>query len=182
MPMAPGGRPPLDLMPPRRCESGWGWTGFEMTRVALTTTSDQAAAAARSLLEAGHKPVQLPCIEVRPANLGQIDEIRHLADSSDVILITSARAVRAVWDDEPMPQTPVVTVGDASAAAVRQSGGVVTFAGSGDLAGVLDSVQLDNQTILYPCSSLTDHKTRQDQIEAVGGKPVIITAYDVTPI
>lgn len=153
-----------------------------MTRVALTTSPDRVTIAAARLRGLGHEPVILPCIEVKPASTGRVTQIRNLASSCDVILLTSPRAVEAVWARHEMPPTPVIAVGETTAATARTRGGNVTVVGEGDLESLLSSVHLADHTVLYPCSTRVDTEDRERALMQRDAEPVILPAYVVTPV
>lgn len=109
-------------------------------RVAVTTTLDRAPAVAAELAAAGLDPVVLPCIRTEPAAGGELARARGAAAGADVVVLTSARAARAVWSGGMPSGPPVAAVGEATAAEVRRLGGTVFFVGAGggaDLAAAL---------------------------------------------
>ncbi len=126
--------------------------------VAVTTTIDRFDRYAEPLRRHRLRPLSLPCISVAPASPDIIESIRTAAQEGDRIVITSARAVTAVWPDGSMPNTPVLAVGEATAAAVRRAGGTVAAIGHGGGAELLRTVrsQLADCTVVYPHAAGAD--------------------------
>lgn len=153
-----------------------------MGRIGLTSSPDRIDGASGRIVELGHEPVVLPCISALPLAPEVTEEIRRVATSVDIVLIASPRAVAAVWGDVVMPDTPVIAVGESSAAAVRSRGGNISVVGTSDLPTLLDAVELSGRSVLYPCSSLTDRPSRETAISGAGGKPFLMVAYEVVPV
>jgi uroporphyrinogen-III synthase len=150
-------------------------------RVAVTTTADAAPRAAEPLIAHGLTPVMLPCISISPAAPAILAELRAEAARADLIVITSARAVRVTWPDRDMPSTPVAAVGTATAEAVLDAGGVVKVTGSGGAADLVASLDVTGLRIVFPHARSADPSTDAD-LERMGATVFAETAYDTIPI
>lgn len=152
-----------------------------MKRVAVTTTADAAPRAAEPLIAHGLTPVMLPCISISPAPPAVLAELRDEASRADLIVITSARAVRIMWPDGNMPATPVAAVGTATADAVLEAGGVVKVTGSGGASDLVADLDVEGLRIVFPHARSADPKT-DAELERMGAKVYAATAYDTIPI
>lgn len=154
-----------------------------MIRVGVTTAADRAAAVAEFVTLAGAKAVMLPCIAVTSPSAEDADTARALCDEADMIVITSARAVRALWPTGGMPTRPVAAVGTATAAAVLSAGGTVLTLGRSDGAGLVE--QLGNSVaglrIALPQSAAAT-TTVAAGLRANGAEVHAVDAYAVEPI
>lgn len=152
-----------------------------MKRVAVTTTADTAPRVSEPLIAHGLVPVMLPCISISPAGPDALAELRAEAAEADLIVVTSARAVRATWPDGDMPATPVAAVGSATAEAVTAAGGVLQVIGSGGAADLLAELAVDGLRIVFPHARAAD-PTTDAQLEKRGASVFAATAYDTIPI
>lgn len=100
-----------------------------MGRVAITTAADRSSLFADHARNHGLEPVLLPCIEVTPADDAVLHDAGALASDADWLVVTSPRAVRAVWPRGGMPPPPVAAVGPSTAASVEEAGGTVGLVG-----------------------------------------------------
>lgn len=107
-----------------------------MTRVAITT--DRFANVALGYVEAGLVPVSLPCIRFSPAPAAKINQARSGVDNTDLLMLTSPRAVELLWPRGGMPNVAVAAVGSATAATVTRAGGRVELVGDAGLARLID--------------------------------------------
>lgn len=152
-------------------------------RVAVTTSIDGAARPSAALAAEGLDPVALPCIEVAPSPARVLAEVRARAARSDLIVVTSPRAVRAVWGEERMPPVPVAAVGRATAAAVREAGGWVQLAGTAGarrLTGLLQP-SVGGKKILFPHGDLSGPALVAG-LRAAGAAVTAIVAYRTRPV
>lgn len=152
-----------------------------MTRVAVTTTADNAPRVGDALVAAGLVPVMLPCISISPSPTDVLVEIRRAAEKADLILVTSARAVRIVWPDGNMPPTPVAAVGSATAEAVTDAGGKIDAVGDGGAADLVGQLDVNGLTIAFPHARAADPSTTIE-LERRGATVHGATVYDTIPI
>ena len=152
-----------------------------MKRVAVTTTADAAPRAAEPLIAHGLTPVMLPCISISPGSRAVLTALREEASRADLIVVTSARAVRITWPDGDMPATPVAAVGAATAEAVLEAGGVVKVTGSKGAADLVSELDVTGLRIVFPHARSADHGT-DAELERMGARVYAATAYDTIPI
>lgn len=152
-----------------------------MTRVAVTTTADNAHRVGDALVAAGLVPVMLPCISISPSPEEVLVDLRRAAEKADLILVTSARAVRIMWPDGNMPSTPVAAVGSATAEAVVAAGGTLEIVGEAGAAELVADLQVDGLTIAFPHARAADPATTIE-LERRGATVHGATAYDTIPI
>ena len=107
-----------------------------MIRVGVT--SDRFDAVAPAYTDAGLEPVSLPCVQIQPAQPGDIAHVRERAPRADLLMITSPRVVSLVWPDGRMPQVDTAVVGRSTASRVEQAGGRVTQVGAAGLARLVE--------------------------------------------
>jgi uroporphyrinogen-III synthase len=153
-------------------------------KVAVTTTLDGAARVARIVSGAGLAPVILPCIRIEPAAATALGALREAAASSDLVLLTSPRAVRLTWPAGDMPPVPVAAVGEATAAAVRAAGGRVEItggAGSEMLVDRLIDSGVEGMTVVFPRARAAD-PAGVGRLAAAGAHVVSEVAYETVPI
>jgi uroporphyrinogen-III synthase len=152
-------------------------------RVALTTTADRAHVMGLSLRREGLKPVSLPCIDVMPAEPTVLESARRAVASCDFLVLTSTRVVDVLWPGGDMPPVPVAAVGAATAEAVTQAAGTVTFVGSGGgadlIAALADSV--NGKDLVFPHGSGADPATIE-RLRAAGAHVAAPIVYETTPI
>ncbi|MFP5332667.1 MAG: uroporphyrinogen-III synthase [Acidimicrobiia bacterium] len=152
-----------------------------MTRVAVTTTADNAPRVGDALVAVGLVPVMLPCISISPSPPAILDELRQRAASADLILVTSARAVRVTWPDRDMPPVPVAAVGEATADAVRDARGLIEVVGSGGAAELISELDVEGRSIVFPHARAADPATAVE-LEKRGAAMFAAAAYDTIPI
>lgn len=152
-----------------------------MKRVAVTTTADSAPRLAEPLIAHGLIPVMLPCISISPAPADVLEALRTHARKADLIVVTSARAVRVTWPDGDMPATPVAAVGSATAEAVEQAGGIVKAVGSGGAADLVETLDVKGLRIVFPHARAADPAT-DAALERMGATVYAATAYETIPI
>lgn len=152
-------------------------------RVAVTTTADAAYRISGPLETAGLQPVELPCIRIRFADPPVLERLRWLAGDADVLLFTSARAVRALWPDGGMPAVPAAVVGSATAEAVRAAGGTVDVVGSGGGDELVDELVETSagRRIVFPRARSSD-PSRADRLRLAGAEVYTHVAYETVPI
>lgn len=119
-------------------------------RVAITT--DRFDAVASAYAAQGLDPVPVPCMKIEPGSRAALVDAREAASRADLLLITSARTVRLLWPDQPMPGVDVAAVGEATAAAVRGAAGRVVFSGRSGLLGLIEMVadRLGEGRVVFP--------------------------------
>ena len=152
-----------------------------MIRVAVTTAADTARRVADALVAHGFVPVTLPCIAISPSPPDVLDDLRHKAISADLILITSARAVRVTWPHRDMPPVPVAAVGEATAEAVEYAGGRVDTMGSGGASDLIADLEVAGSSIVFPHARAADPATALE-LERRGATVHAAAAYDTIPI
>ena len=152
-----------------------------MKRVAVTTTADAAPRAAEPLIAHGLTPVMLPCISISPAAGEVLAQLRAEASRADLIVVTSARAVRITWPDRDMPATPVAAVGTATAEAVLEAGGVVKVEGTGGASHLVADLDVTGLRIVFPHARGADPGT-DAELERMGASVFAATAYETIPI
>ena len=152
-------------------------------RLAVTTSADSSPRWADSVTAAGHVPVSLPCIEVRPRAADELDFLRKATLGADLLLLTSARSVGFLWPDEAIPDVAIAAVGRATAEAARAAGGRVEFVGDagGDslVASLLDAVS--GKRVVFPHAGGSD-LSRIDRLRAAGARVVAGAVYDSIPV
>ncbi len=89
----------------------------------MTRPEPGATATATKLSEAGFEPVLLPCLTIKP-------RATKFAGQPAAIIITSAQAIPAL--PENLQQVPCFSVGDATAAKLREQGFVSVESAAGD--------------------------------------------------
>jgi uroporphyrinogen-III synthase len=152
-------------------------------RVAVTTSADSAERVSAPLREAGLEPVELPCIEVRPADEAALDRLRREASGADLIFLTSARSVAVLWPAGGMPPVPCAVVGPATAAAVETAGGEVAVVGGGGGDELVDLVEEEvrGRRVVFPHARASD-PVRAERLRAAGADIVRGVAYDTIPV
>jgi uroporphyrinogen-III synthase len=150
-------------------------------RVAVTTTADTAPRVADALVAHGFIPVALPCIAISPSPPAVLDDLRQRARSADLILVTSARAVRVTWPHRDMPPVPVAAVGWATAEAVEYAGGRVDTVGSGGASDLIEGLEVADLQIVFPHARAADPATAIE-LERRGAVVHAAPAYDTIPI
>lgn len=152
-------------------------------RVAVTTSPDAAERWTRLLRDAGFDPVELPCIQVRLADQPALDRLRVEAESADLLLLTSPRAVRALWPDGGMPPVRCAVVGSATGDAVTAAGGDVALVGSAGGDQLVDELegQVEGTRIVFAHAGATD-PVRAERLRSAGAEVVRGVAYETVPI
>ena len=148
-------------------------------RWAVTTSADSSPRWADEIAAAGHVPVSLPCIEVRPRPAGELQVLREATSGVDLLLLTSSRSVSFLWPDGGIPDVAIAAVGRATADAARSAGGRVEFVGDagGDslVAGLVDAVS--GRRVVFPHAGGSD-LSRIDRLEAAGAQVIAGAVYD----
>lgn len=152
-------------------------------RVAVTTTADGFERWAAPLRAMDLMPICLPCIEVRAEQEPALVEARRLARESDLILITSARAVRLLWPEGGMPTIPAAVVGEATARAVDEAGGSVAVRGGGDGDDLVDLLVegVAGERIFFPSARAAD-PSRARRLTEAGARVETRVVYTTVPI
>lgn len=121
-------------------------------RVGVTVPADGYERYEAALTMQGLRPVSTPSVEVTPRSETVLRRVSDAARSADFLLLTSGRAVKYLWPDDDMPETPVLAVGAATADAVWKAGGTVLHVGRGGSSALLDECELTIQakTVVYP--------------------------------
>jgi uroporphyrinogen-III synthase/uroporphyrinogen III methyltransferase/synthase len=95
-------------------------------RVLVTRAAHQAGKLSEGLRTRGAEPVEVPVLEIQPpADLAPLDRALRELDTYDWLILTSANTVRAIaWSNllDKISGLKVAAVGEATAAAARQSG------------------------------------------------------------
>lgn len=152
-----------------------------MKRVAVTTTADSAPRVGAALVAHQLTPVMLPCIAISPSTQSVLDELRAEAKKADLIVVTSARAVRITWPNRDMPSISTAAVGRATAEAVLEAGGKLAEIGDGDAEGLVEALVVDGLRVVFPHARAADPGTAA-ALEAKGATVFASPAYDTIPI
>lgn len=152
-----------------------------MRRVAVTTSADAAEPVAAAAARFGLTPVLLPCIEVTPAPEHVLAEARREAKVADLMVITSARTVSLLWPERSMPPTPVGAVGDATAHAVEEAGGVVVATGTGGGEDLVRRLEVGGRRVLHPGAAGAAASTAA-ALTAAGAEIIEMAVYEVAPV
>jgi uroporphyrinogen-III synthase len=154
-----------------------------MPRVGLTSTSDSLPRLSEIVSKHGLDPVRLPCIEVTPADDDSLAIARTEADGADWIVITSRRAVGAVWPRGGMPEVPVAAVGQTTAAAVHEAGGSAALVGEGGAAELIRRLgsEVSGKRVLFPHAAGADPST-VESLETAGAEVIALVVYETRPV
>lgn len=154
-----------------------------MPRIALTTTPDRAARLAPLCEEHGLEPVLLPCIEFVPADEDVLDQTRRRVAQADWLVVTSSRAISALWPNGEMPDVPVAAVGPATAQAVRNAGGRPILVGDGGGAELIDLIadRLRDASVVFPHAEGAGITTIEE-LESAGVSVDARAVYDIRPV
>lgn len=154
-----------------------------MPRIALTTTRDRAVHLAPLCEEHGLEPVQLPCIEFVPVDEDDLDSTRRGIGGADWLVVTSSRAISALWPDGGMPDVAVAAVGPATAQAVRDAGGrpvLVGDGGAGELTDLLAG-RLSGASVAFPHAEGAGTGTIE-ALESAGASVEAWAVYEIHPV
>lgn len=154
-----------------------------MPRIALTTTRDRAVDLTPLCEEHGLEPLQLPCIEFVPVDEEVLAPTRRSVGEADWLVVTSSRAISALWPDGGMPDMPVAAVGPATAQAVRDAGGrpvVVGDGGAGELIALL-SGRIGGTSVVFPHAAEAG-TTTIEALESAGASVEARAVYEIRPI
>jgi uroporphyrinogen-III synthase len=153
-----------------------------MNRVAVTTTTDTAPRVCEALERCGLEGVGLPCIRIEPSPSVILDRLRDAATTSEWLVFTSARAIRILWPDGPMPSTKAACVGAATAAEVERREGRVVYVGSGGASALVDAIEADlaGDSVVFARARAGDVSV-VDRLRVVAGTLVSDPAYDTIP-
>ncbi|NQV05922.1 uroporphyrinogen-III synthase [bacterium] len=152
-------------------------------RVGITTSADRLERVSEPFLRAGLDPVLLPCVRIEPMPPAALAGARRSVGEAAVLLLGSVRALDVLWPEGQPPPVPVIAVGGATAAAVRERGGSVEFTGSGGLHEVADEADLDGRAVVFPHSAGTDRSAlhRIAQRASSLSAPVVYAAVPLPP-
>lgn len=152
-------------------------------RTAVTTTTESYPRWELPLREQGLVPVGLPCIEIRPAAGSTLEAARRLAGSADLVVITSARAVRILWPEGGMPDVPAAVVGEATGRAVEEAGGAIGLVGDGGGDELVDRLvaSVAGNRIFFPCGRRAD-RSRAERLQGAGATVETAVVYTTVPV
>lgn len=152
-------------------------------RVAVTTSSDNAARFTQRLAAVHLEPVCLPCIRVEPSTEAVLEPLRRAAVDADWIVCTSRRAVEITWPGGMPARPQVAVVGRATAAAVRAAGGHVSVEGAGGATQVrkLLGDRINGRVVVFPHARAADPVTVRE-LRAGGATVIAAPAYQTVPI
>jgi uroporphyrinogen-III synthase len=104
------------------------------------------------------EPVSLPCISIAQAAPAEVEAMRLAAGIADIMVVTSRRAIKILWPDGGMPDTPVAAVGTATSHAVTDAGGGLAFVGAGGGADLIELItpRLTGAVVAYPHARRAD--------------------------
>ena len=162
-------------------------------RVLVTRARGQADALSRRFAEMGAMPVEVPMIEIRPAeDCSALDAALLDAQSFDWIVFASANAVRAVLDrlyangsdSRALGGVRVAAVGGATADALRDMGIIADLtpesATSDGLADALIGAGVSGKRALLPRSDIAPRRL-PDALQAAGAEVRQVAAYRTAP-
>lgn len=154
-----------------------------MPRIALTTTRDRAVRLAPLCEEHGLEPVELPCIEFAPVEDSVIDSTRRGVEEADWLVVTSSRAISALWPDGGMPDVRVAAVGPVTARAVEAAGGRPVVVGDGGADELVDLVagRLGGTSVAFPHAEGAGTRTIE-ALESAGASVDARVVYEIHPI
>jgi uroporphyrinogen-III synthase len=136
-------------------------------RVLVTRPAEDSERTAEALRAAGHEPLLVPLFEIRP--------LAHvMPDQVDVIIATSANALRHARLTPAHCAVPIYTVGDATAAAAKQRGFTAIQSARGDsadLAALLKATLQTGARIGY----LAGIPRQDDALQALSGHFTLLT-------
>ena len=152
-------------------------------RIALTTTRDRAVRLASLCEEHGLEPVHVPCIEFVPADEGVLDPTRRRIGQADWLVVTSARAISALWPEGGMPDLPVAAVGSATAQAVSDAGGQPVVVGDGGAGELIDLVagRLGGASVAFPHAVGAGTATIE-ALQSAGASVHARAVYEIRPV
>ncbi|MGH8946287.1 MAG: uroporphyrinogen-III synthase [Acidimicrobiia bacterium] len=151
-------------------------------RVAITTAADRTSRLADLARHHGLVPIPLPCIEVFPATRTVLEKARALAVAADWLLITSPRAVSAVWSGGGMPPAPVASVGPATTAAIEAAGGRVQLVGDAGGQSVVRQLahMVDGASVFFPHATGAGESSIA-ALERAGAQVSAVAVYETRP-
>lgn len=154
-----------------------------MPRIALTTTPDRAARLAPLCEDHGLEPVRLPCIEFVPADENVLDPARRRVTQADWLVVTSSRAISALWPNGEMPDVPVAAVGPATAQAVRAAGGRPVVVGGGGADELIDLIaeRLSGVSVVFAHAECAGAATIE-ALESAGASVDARAVYEIRPV
>lgn len=154
-----------------------------MPRIALTTTPDRAPGLAPLCEEHGLEPVRLPCIEFSPADEDVLDQARRRSTQADWLVVTSSRAISALWPNGEMPDVPVAAVGPATAQTVTNAGGRPVVVGDGGADELIDLIadRLHGASIVFPHAARAGTNTIE-ALESAGASVDARAVYEIHPV
>lgn len=149
----------------------------------MTTTPDRGARLAVRCREVGLEPVLLPCIQFTPATEHILESARRDAAEADWLVVTSSRAISALWPEGEMPPVDVAAVGSHTADAVRDAGGTATLVGEGGASDVMDLVagRVNGLRVVFPHASGAGQSTVA-ALENAGATVIAPPVYETRPI
>lgn len=154
-----------------------------VTTVAVTTSEDRIAGMASELVAVGLQPVSLPCIGIQVGRPDDLARARAACEEADLVVLTSSRPLALLWPHGPVPATPMAVVGPATATAVAERGGNLSYVGTGtalDLANdLLDT--LGESTVAYPHSVSSDPRAIVAMKDAAA-RLTAVPVYGTVPI
>jgi uroporphyrinogen-III synthase len=144
----------------------------------VTRTQPGADRTARRLRELGYEPIVQPLLEARPVKGAVID----LAGVG-ALAFTSAHAVAAFADLSPERSTPVLAVGDATAAAAKAAGFLAVISAAGDvtaLAALIASRRGQITGSILHASAAQPSRDLGAELQALGVPVRRLTVYETT--
>ena len=154
-----------------------------MPRVGLTTTPERVARLADLIERRGLLPVAMSTIAIANADPEILEKARSMATTADWIVVTSSRAVEAVWPDGGMPAVHVAAVGPATAEAVADAGGRVSVVGEHGSAELLADLtgSLGGRRVFFPHAADANPATERLLVEAEAEVDAI-PVYETLPV
>lgn len=150
-------------------------------RVAVTTSADRAAGAARCFRAAGLDPVVLPCIRVVAADVERVRALREAAEGGDLLVLTSGRPLDILWPEGRMPPLAVAAVGPATARRAERWGARVVTVGTRGGADLADRIRGGRKVVVYPHAEGTDGETIR-LLEAAAERLLAAPVYRTDPV
>lgn len=161
-------------------------------RILVTRARHQASALSRLLAERGAIPIELPVIDIQPANTSELDRaIARLAEF-DWVLLTSANGVEVFFnrlaglgrDSRALNDIKVGAIGPATADALKSCGIIAdylpaTYTSNGIIEG-LKRLDVSGKRFLLPRADIADRELVSG-LEGLGAEVREIAVYRTLP-
>ena len=152
-------------------------------RVLITRAQPGAASTAMRIKEAGHSPVTLPLLQLRPLPLSE-EHTTWLSEYEGDLIFTSANGVRFAPVSLPHGATTVWCVGDATAKAALKAGFVNVKSAKGSATDLLEQIRTETTPEESQFLHFGHAQPRGFIVETLashGYKAIHIPLYDAQP-